>query len=240
MLLDAFYQKSGDVISFRREQGSRFAKEVAGDFNPLHDVAAKRFCVPGDLLFAVLVMEKGLHQHMAIRFSGMVTDGVGLTIAAPAPGQCVLMDDGGKAYLEAECGGEVSHDEELLGDLVTSYVEFSGRTFPHILVPLLEREGVMINPKRPMVIYERMEISLDSVVLPSVALAFDRAEIEVSGKRGEVHLLFDFFAGGDKVGRGRKKMLLSGLQPYDAEAVDALVSTFNRTKNAYDPAQPSL
>jgi hypothetical protein len=25
-----------------------------------------------------------------------------------------------------------------------------------------------------------------------------------------------------------------------AEAVEALVSTFNRTKNAYDPAQPSL
>ncbi len=240
MLLDAFYQKKGDAISFSREQASRFAKEVAGDFNPLHDVDAKRFCVPGDLLFAVMVAEKGLHQKMAVRFSGMVVDGVELTIESPEPSDCVLLDATGKAYLEATCSGDVSRDEKLLGDLVTNYVEFSGRTFPHILVPLLEQEGVMINPKRPMVIYERMEIALDSVALPSVELAFDRADIEVNGKRGEVHLLFDFTSEGKKVGQGKKKMLLSGLLPYDAEAVDALVTEFNRTKDAYDPANPSL
>lgn len=240
MLLDQYYLRDDAGIAFTREQASRFAKEVAGDFNPLHDVAAKRFCVPGDLLFSVVLAEKGLHEKMAFRFSGMVTDGVPLFLQSPEPGHCVLVDESGKEYLHAECSGERSDNGRLVEDLIGKYVEFSGRTFPHILVPLLEKEGVMINPKRPMVIYERMEIALDRLDVPSLDLTFAGADIEVNGKRGEVHLLFDLKAEGDRVGRGEKKMLLSGLMPYDAAAVDALVSDFNAIKGSYDPANPAL
>jgi len=49
-----------------------FAKEVAHDFNPLHDVDAKRFCVPGDLLFSMALEKYGLSQNMHFNFSGMV------------------------------------------------------------------------------------------------------------------------------------------------------------------------
>ncbi len=240
MLLEEYYLRDGDGIAFTREQASRFAKAVAGDFNPLHDVAAKRFCVPGDLLFAVVVAEKGLHQRMAFQFSGMVTDGVTLHITSPETGQCALVDDADKGYLLAECDGEVSHDEALLHDLIYNYVEFSGKTFPHILVPLLEKKQVMINPKRPMVIYERMEISLDRIDLDSLDLEFSDATIDVNGKRGEVFLLFDLMSDGVKVGQGKKKMLLSGLQPYDADVVAALVDDFNRIKDGFDAANPSL
>lgn len=240
MLLEGFYSQSNDAIVFSREQGSRFAKEVAGDFNPLHDVAAKRFVVPGDLLFSILVAQRGLHQTMKFRFSGMVTDGIELNIASLQPGHCVMVDDTGKEYMSAECEGDASRDEGLLRDLIFNYVEFSGQTFPHILVPLLEREQVMINPKRPMVIYESMEISLQRIDLPSLDLQFNRADIEIDGKRGNVHLLFDLTSEGEIVGHGDKKMLLSGLLPYDKEAVDALVDEFNRIKHSFDPANPSL
>ncbi len=35
---------------------------VVDDFNPIHDEDNKRFCVPGDLLFSVLLANVGLSQ----------------------------------------------------------------------------------------------------------------------------------------------------------------------------------
>ena len=53
MQLDEYYSDGNGHIAISREQASDFAKGVAGDFNPIHDVDAKRFCVPGDLLFSL-------------------------------------------------------------------------------------------------------------------------------------------------------------------------------------------
>ena len=61
-------------FSFTREQASHFAKQVANDFNPIHDVDSKRFCVPGDLLFAKILMSEGVHSHLRVQFNGMVSE----------------------------------------------------------------------------------------------------------------------------------------------------------------------
>jgi len=71
--LKQFYKRVDDKVSFTREQASSFAKSVASDFNPIHDVTAKRFCVPGDLLFAVALTELGACQSMRFEFESMVT-----------------------------------------------------------------------------------------------------------------------------------------------------------------------
>ena len=64
MEINDFYTVSeasaDERISFSEQQASDFAKGVAGDFNPIHDPGAKRFCVPGDLLFAVLLHRFGI------------------------------------------------------------------------------------------------------------------------------------------------------------------------------------
>jgi len=60
MFLQKYYSGDDEKIHFSRQQASRFAKEVAGDFNPIHDQEAKRFCVPGDLLFALVLSKYGL------------------------------------------------------------------------------------------------------------------------------------------------------------------------------------
>ncbi|MEX2365607.1 MAG: DUF3581 family protein, partial [Pseudohongiellaceae bacterium] len=73
MFLDAFHtQHTDNTISISAEQGSAFAKEIAGDFNPIHNIGAKRFVVPGDLLFALVLNRYGLSKSMSVRFSGMV------------------------------------------------------------------------------------------------------------------------------------------------------------------------
>ena len=55
MQLNQYFSETDNSFEFTRQQASDFAKKVAGDFNPIHDVISKRFCVPGDLLFAVLL-----------------------------------------------------------------------------------------------------------------------------------------------------------------------------------------
>jgi hypothetical protein len=57
MFLKNFYSIHESDISIVAEQASMFAKEVAHDFNPLNDVEAKRFCVPGDLLFSMALVK---------------------------------------------------------------------------------------------------------------------------------------------------------------------------------------
>jgi len=80
MNIEDFYRMEGSRLSFTRQQGSDFAKRVAGDFNPIHHPDSKRFCVPGDLLFSVIVHHYGLRQNMAFHFSGMVDDSVQLLL----------------------------------------------------------------------------------------------------------------------------------------------------------------
>ena len=79
MFLDNYCNQENDKISFTRIQASDFAKKIADDFNPLHDTDAKRFCVPGDLLFSLVLANSGLSQEMTFIFSGMVSNDIKLT-----------------------------------------------------------------------------------------------------------------------------------------------------------------
>ena len=66
-----FYAQRGEYVVISAEQASRFAKGVAGDYNPIHNPGARRFCVPGDLLFTLVLTKVrfvatngiSLHQH---------------------------------------------------------------------------------------------------------------------------------------------------------------------------------
>lgn len=229
MFIDRYFNAQHGTVSFTRSQGSDFAKQVADDFNPLHDEDAKRFCIPGDLLFAVVLSHYGLSRHMEFTFSGMVVDGVDLVM--PQPGASLSIDDTeGRHYLSVERQGEVTTDSTLIEELVRNYVEFSGHTFPDILVPLLQDQGLMINPARPMVIYESMIIDLDSLKISAPRLEIGRNEFTTDGKRGNVKLKFNFVDGGEVVGRGEKHMVLGGLREYDAPSMDQAVLEYRQRK----------
>ena len=55
MLLSDYYAIDAAGLRISADQASNFAKAIAGDFNPLHDPDNRRFCIPGDLLFTVLL-----------------------------------------------------------------------------------------------------------------------------------------------------------------------------------------
>ncbi|MGB0360804.1 MAG: DUF3581 family protein, partial [Endozoicomonas sp.] len=206
-----------------REQASQFAKRIANDFNPLHDVDNTRFCVPGDLLFAKVLMSEGLRSSMCFHFRGMVTDGVELEILSQQNGHQSISDLKGKLYMEIESEGDCNRDFPMIEQLVKNYVAFSGDSFPNVLVSLMKAEGVMINASRPLVIYDSMTLKMEHIDLNNPQLESTGATLAVNGKRGKVIFNFIYRDDGEVVGMGEKTMILSGLRPYDQETIDTMV-----------------
>lgn len=226
MHIENYFQLDGDKLSFTRQQASDFAKNVAGDFNPIHDVDSKRFCVPGDLLFSVILHHYGLRQRMIFNFSGMVGDDTQLILPLCDGEHMAMLDNNGKKYLAIECSGEISNDAELIESLSRNYVEFSSQAFPHILQPLMQQHNVMINPDRPLIIYESMSFELDRLDIKHVKLELASKNLIVNGKRGAVTLEYFILGDGERIGRGCKRMVLSGLREYDGERMAQLVKDY--------------
>jgi len=218
------------TVSFTRAQASRFAKQVADDYNPIHDINAKRFCVPGDLLFAVLLTRQGLYPRMEFTFAGMVGDGVPLHFSETEAGELKVVDEKGREYLSANFSGSPNRDPEVIESTIRSYVRFSGHNFPHVLGGLMEKHGVMINSERPLVIYESMALHLNSSEVHNLVIEPSGADMEVVGKRGNVHLRFRFLEEGTEVGTGEKRMVLSGLRDYDPAVMEEMVARYDRRK----------
>ncbi|OBU14625.1 DUF3581 domain-containing protein [Photobacterium aquimaris] len=234
MFLDSYYSNNDGELSFTREQASHFAKRVAGDFNPLHDEDNKRFCVPGDLLFSVLLANVGLSQKMRFEFAGMINESSCLLIDIKSPTELAVIDCTGKVYMDVIRSGETTKDKVLISQVTKNYVQFSGMNFPHIMVPLMKSKDIMINPTRPLVIYECMELDFTRLDLSAPTVELTDSIIEVEGKRGSVTLHFCFKENGEIVGTGSKRMLMSGLKPYCQDGIDDLVSRFNERKDKFN------
>lgn len=232
MKIEQYCQIDASRLSFTPQQASDFAKKVAGDFNPIHDPDSKRFCVPGDLLFSVILHHYGLYQRMDFSFSGMVGSGINLVLPEFNGGSLQLTDDNDKPYLTVECSGGSSHNPRLIDSLATHYVEFSSKAFPHILVPLMEQQNVMINPDRPLVIYDSMSFELDTLDIDDIHLELSQQQLDVNGKRGDLTLRYTIHNNGDIIGRGCKRMVLSGLRPFDKTRMDELVASYISRKQA--------
>ena len=79
MFLNSFYSIDGDSLLISGRQGSRFAKLICDDFNPIHNADKKHFCVPGDLLFSIVLQRYGLSEQMNFRFTDMLPSNLPLS-----------------------------------------------------------------------------------------------------------------------------------------------------------------
>ncbi|SJN56708.1 hypothetical protein VR7878_01917 [Vibrio ruber DSM 16370] len=233
MFLNPYFSSNNHQFQFTRQQASHFAKKVAGDFNPIHDEDNRRFCVPGDLLFAVLLKKEGISQNMKFKFSGMVGEETPLHIENTQGQESAVVDENGKEYLHMSRDGEVSHNDAFIEHFVTSYARFSGMNFPHLLVPLMKDKNVMINCDRPLIMYESMEATFTHLDLTHPTVELSHTTFDVDGKRGLVTLHFNFINHDQIVGQGTKRLVVSGLRPYDDNAIDNLVARFHELKNAF-------
>ncbi|RTR40183.1 DUF3581 family protein [Shewanella canadensis] len=233
MFLTPYYKKENQSVSILPSQASDFAKIVAQDFNPIHDEGAKRFCVPGDLLFSLVLGEYGLSQKMSFTFAGMVGDGVKLEFPESVGESFDVHDDKEKHYLSVERQGDVRNCEAQIESFIRSYVAFSGLNFIHVLVPMMKQHQVMINPARPLVIYESMSFDLNTLDFTKVTLSLVEQELIVDGKRGNVTLKFELHSGDTLVGTGVKTLVMSGLRPYEADKVQGMCDTYEGRRTSF-------
>lgn len=236
-----FETRNDRQLTYTRDQASRFAKQIAGDFNPLHNTDSKRFCVPGDLLFVTLLREYGVARHTYVEFSNMVDERMVFELPHQVEQDFELVDSKGKSCLSLKLQGVREQDSAFVAALTQSYVRFSGKTFPDILVALMQTNKVMINPARPLVIYKSMQVNLidsASEILSRAAtnellLELSSSSMQIDGKKATATLEFELSAAGSKVGDGNKIMLLGGLREYDQQAIDEIVLQYNSWKQDY-------
>jgi len=231
MFSDQFYSVQDGRIVISAPQASYFAKEIAGDFNPIHDPDARRFCVPGDLLFTIVVSRFGLSENMTFKFRNLLGAEVPLEFRESDNGEAInVVDEAGKVYLEVTRKGAVTRDEKVIEEFSRCYVAASGKNFPHTLKPLMESHGVMFNPDRPMVMYESMSLALTQLENPHPDLELNNADLEVAGKRGNVTLEYNLQSSGKTVGEVAKRLVLGGLREYCPEAMAGIIEEFYRLK----------
>ena len=97
MFSDQFYSVQDGRIVISAPQASYFAKEIAGDFNPIHDPDARRFCVPGDLLFTIVVSRFGISENMTFKFRNLLGAEVPLEFRESDNGEAInVVDEAGK------------------------------------------------------------------------------------------------------------------------------------------------
>jgi hypothetical protein len=94
----------------------------------------------------------------------------------------------------------------------------------------MEQHQVMINNNRPLVMYQSMSLNLDQLELEKPEVKLINADMQVEGKRGNVTLHFAINDGGKAVGRGEKKLVLSGLREFDAQVMDQLIKEYEARK----------
>lgn len=235
MFLDAFHSVRGGVVRISAEQASRFAKEVAGDFNPIHDTDARRFCVPGDLLVALVLGHYGLSERMTFRFRGMVGRDVPLVFAESDASVLAIADEDGKVYLEVERGGRIIRDPAVVEAFIRRYSAFSGRNFPEFLEPLMREQAMMFNPDRPLVLYDSMAFELAGVPSARLDMVLETASLDVDGKRGEEWLCFQVTDGDAVIGSGSKKVVVSGLQPWDESRIQPFIADYTTRRDRFSP-----
>ncbi|MFT6877623.1 MAG: hypothetical protein ACI9XK_003167 [Granulosicoccus sp.] len=254
MKISDYFLEDGNAVYFEEAQASRFAKNVAGDFNPIHDPGSRRFCVPGDLLFTVLLSRYGVASNTTVEFSGMLDGKTRMLLPQTSDDAIDIVDSRDRALMSLRQTGVRFVNHAFIEQLCHAYVKFSGQTFPDILVPLMQSADVMINPDRPLVIYKDMTISfndsandlfhagvsgqlkdLHQPIGDRLSLISSSNDIEVNGRKGGVRLSFSIEADGQQIGAGEKNMVLGGLREYDDQAMMAIVDQYNTWRREYNP-----
>lgn len=234
MLLESYYRQQGEQIMISAVQASRFAKKECQDFNPIHDPDNKRFCIPGDLLFAIAIKEYGVSESMSFTFTNMVGDNVALNFPKTDARHIIITNEQGKSVLEITQSGNTSNDIAVIESLIKNYVLFSGENFPTLLMPLMEQHQVMFNPARPLVMYNSMNFEFETLAVNN-ALHVELADsiFEVETKRANEFLHFDILDGDLVIGHGVKTVVVGGLKKYDHDAITAFADNYLAIRNAF-------
>ena len=90
----------------------------------------------------------------------------------------------------------------------------------------------MINPQRPLVIYESMSFEFERMDFNELEIILAETSLEVEGRRGNTKLNFTFMGDGEKIGSGSKTLVMGGLREYEQGAIDKMCADYEASKQA--------
>jgi hypothetical protein len=223
-----------DCISVSAKQGCNFAKNIAGDFNPIHDSDSKRFCVPGDLVFSEAIRRYGLHQSMEFNFLEMLSADSHIRYSNErSKSYQYASNRNEKKVMDIHIGGSQIENNYLADEFTQAYVRFSALSFPTILVPLMKKHHVMINVDRPLIVYKSMSFNIFQTGIDHINIELIESTLEVDGKRGNACFIFSMSSNGSVIGKGMKKLILSGLREFNKEKIKNLTKAYLEKKKNY-------
>ena len=170
---------------------------------------------------------------MNFTFTGMLGHGVTLDFPETEADEFDIVGSNGKTILKVERKGAKTQDVSLIDGLIRDYVAFSGHNFPYVLVPLMAEQNVMINIDRPLVMYNSMTLEFDHLDFTEPKVEMVTPELVVNGKRGNADLNFQIRSGNEVVGKGFKKIVISGQREYEEASIQGFVNTYLARKEAY-------
>jgi hypothetical protein len=170
---------------------------------------------------------------MKFGFAGMVGGSVELLFPEQVSENFSICDSRDKTYLNVSRHGDVSRCDAQTESFIRHYVAFSGHNFIDILMPLMKQHQVMINPDRPLVIYESMSFDLTTLDFIEVTLSLVGQDLKIEGKRGDVTLHFELHSGDVLVGTGIKTLVMSGLRPYEEAFAQQMCATYEGRKTDF-------
>ena len=170
---------------------------------------------------------------MNFTFAGMLGHGVTLDFPETDGSQFDIVGSHGKTILKVDRDGEHSQNESMIDALIRDYVAFSGHNFPYVLVPLMAKQNVMINLTRPLVMYDSMSLEFDNLDFSHPKIEMLEPELNVNGKRGDAFLHFQIKSDDKVVGKGFKKIVISGMREYEEQPMQAFVDNYLARKDSY-------
>ena len=230
MFVDQYYTCHEENFYFPKHKSSAFAKQIAKDFNPLHDVKNRRFCVPGDLIFSAILSKFGANKEMTFDFKRMI-NGIEALNVVSSNESISVKNIQNEEMISIHRGGEITHDKVFINGFIRSYVEFSGKMFPEVILNAMKKSGVMPSLKRPLIIYVKMSFSLNVFSSNRPQVMLRETVFEKLGRKGVMSLYFDVWVNGEIIGFGEKKIFIGSVCPCDPSALQVYINSYNARNN---------
>ena len=176
--------------------------------------------MPGDLVFSEAIRRYGLHQSMEFNFLEMLSADSPIRYSNErSKSYQYVSNRNEKKVMDIHIEGSQIENNSLADEFTQAYVRFSALSFPTILVPLMKKHHVMINVDRPLIVYKSMSFNIFQTGFDHINIELIESTLEVDGKRGNACFIFSMSSNGSVIGKGMKKLILSGLREFNEEKI---------------------
>lgn len=211
-------QLDDSLFKFNAVACDAYARNVVKDFNPIHNHLAKNYCVPGDLIFALMVERGGVHGSMRMDFLNRVGKDSEYIFVSGKAGMA-LLDRGNKVQAQLIGSGDASVCVKCISAVSDAVLSCTSSYFPYKMMRSLRAENLMLSGCRSLVILKSIEVNVSDLHFASdLTAVFCSSSLRHSGRRGTIDAHFQLVGGnGQVLGQVIKTALIIGIERFNGK-----------------------